>query len=329
LQPLVSIIIPTFNSEKYIAETLESVLQQTYVNWECIIVDDFSTDNTLKIIKQYQEIDNRILHQNKTKNRPKGPSSSRNLAVEIAKGDYLIFLDSDDLLSVNCLKNRVETFKQNPDCDFLVFQMERFFQEPDYTKKSKVVEQNKQKILELFIGLYGDWQVTSPIYKRSFFKTILFKDNLIVYEDLEVAIKAIVKAKNFKIYGIIDSYYRNDENYKNKYNSIEVKIRMAKGFQNMIVCLVHLIQNNSEHTFKNKEIKTYLVKSYKKFFRFTILENAKTLKADNKRIVNLLHTNSILNLKTAFNFYFVDRVLLPFATIKGSGASRLIKFIYK
>lgn len=329
MQPLVSIIIPTYNSEKYIAETLNSVVQQTYVNWECILVDDSSIDTTIDIIEQYIEKEERIVFYKKNSSLPKGPSSSRNFGVEKAKGDYLIFLDSDDLLAITCLENRVEKFNQNKGCDFLVFQMERFFNEPDFTKKSKVVKKNKQKILELFIALHGSWQVTSPIYKRSFFKSITFNAKLMVYEDLEVAIKSILKSKSFKIYDGIDCYYRNDENYKTKYDSTIIKSKMTKAFQSLIITLVDLVQNNSEQTFKNKDIKIALLESYKKLFCFTILENAKTLKEDNKRIVNLLYTNSIVDFKTSIKFYLVNSFLLPFAPIKGSGVSRLIKFIYK
>lgn len=92
---LVSIITPTFNSEKYILETIESVKNQTYHNWEMIIVDDCSNDNTVSLIKNEIRKDHRIrLIQQKNN---VGAAVARNTAIKNAKGKYMAFLDSDDL----------------------------------------------------------------------------------------------------------------------------------------------------------------------------------------------------------------------------------------
>ena len=152
---------------------------------------------------------------------------------------------------------------------------------------------------------------------------------MVVFEDLEVAIKAIVQATDFKIYNTIDCYYRNDANYKEKYNSIEVKTKMVKCFVELLLSLVAVMQKNNENQFQNKEIKSYFVQSYKKFFRFIILENSRAFLDDNKKIVHLLAAHSFLDTKTFFKFILVDRVLLPFASIKGSGVSRIIKKLYQ
>lgn len=95
MEPLVSIITPLYNSEKYIAETIESVLAQTYSNWEMIIVDDCSKDNSTKIVEEYQKKDRRIkLYRNEIN---KGVSYTRNRAIDLSQGKYIAFLDSDDL----------------------------------------------------------------------------------------------------------------------------------------------------------------------------------------------------------------------------------------
>ena len=207
--------------------------------------------------------------------------------------------------------------------------MERFLDEPDFSKKEIVAEQDKNLVLESFIQLHGQWPITAPIYKTAFFKTIGFNSELVVFEDLEVAIKAIVQASDFKIYPAIDCYYRNDANYKEKYNSIEVKTKMVKCFAHLLLSLVAVMQKNQEPVFKNKDIKTCLVQSYKTFFRFTILENSRAFQEDNKKIVHLLAAHSFFDTTTFFKFILVDRVLLPFASIKGSGVSRIIKKLYQ
>ena len=95
---LISIIVPIYNSENYIKKCLDSILAQTYSNLEVILIDDGSTDNSYNICKDYQKKDNRIvLLQQKNA----GVSRARNHGLEVAKGEYIGFVDSDDLLDEN------------------------------------------------------------------------------------------------------------------------------------------------------------------------------------------------------------------------------------
>lgn len=107
---LVSIVTPCYNSEKYIAATIESVQAQTYHQWEMLIVDDCSTDNSAKIIKQYAANDARI-HYYKTAKPSGTPTLPRNIAIEHAKGRYIAFLDSDDLWFPNKLALQIPLFQ--------------------------------------------------------------------------------------------------------------------------------------------------------------------------------------------------------------------------
>lgn len=93
--PLVSIVTPAYNAEEFIADSIDSVLAQTYKNWELIIVDDGSVDNTTDIIKDYLNRDSRIKLIRLTKNM--GAAKARNAAIKKARGKYLAFLDSDDM----------------------------------------------------------------------------------------------------------------------------------------------------------------------------------------------------------------------------------------
>ncbi|OXA89692.1 glycosyltransferase family 2 protein [Flavobacterium hibernum] len=111
-QPLVSIIIPSFNRAHLVGETLISVINQTYKNWECIIVDDNSTDETIKVINSFQEKDNRFKLIIKPKAYKQGPSISKNLGLKIAAGDYIQFLDSDDILKENKIEQQMNLLFQ-------------------------------------------------------------------------------------------------------------------------------------------------------------------------------------------------------------------------
>lgn len=107
---LVSIITPTYNSEKFISETLKSVLNQTYTNWELLITDDLSTDNTVAIIESHAKNDSRIKLFKLEKNS--GAAIARNNSIHNSRGRYIAFLDSDDLWMLNKLELQIEFMKK-------------------------------------------------------------------------------------------------------------------------------------------------------------------------------------------------------------------------
>lgn len=124
--PLISIITPAYNAERFIEETIHSVLEQTYSNWEMIIVDDQSRDKTVEIVKKYVEKDKRIklimLEENG------GSAVARNTAMKNSEGKYIAFLDSDDLWYPNKLEKQLE-FMQANDIAFSFTEFERIQQD--------------------------------------------------------------------------------------------------------------------------------------------------------------------------------------------------------
>lgn len=112
---LVSIVTPNYNCGKYIAETIESVRNQTYTNWEMLIVDDCSTDNSVAIAQSYAQKDSRIHVLIQSKNS--GAALARNRALDEARGEYIAFLDSDDLWLPEKLEKQVSFMRAN-NCDF-------------------------------------------------------------------------------------------------------------------------------------------------------------------------------------------------------------------
>lgn len=116
--PLVSIIIPTYNRAHLIGETLDSVSVQTYTNWECIIVDDGSTDDIESLIKNYIQKDKRFQYHKRPVDRMKGANTCRNYGYELSNGAYIKWFDSDDLMHSDFLKKQVIFLEVNLEIDF-------------------------------------------------------------------------------------------------------------------------------------------------------------------------------------------------------------------
>lgn len=110
MQPLVSIIIPCYNTAQYIAETIQSVVEQTYANWQCIITNDGSTDSTEDVLQKFIAGDSRFTcyAQNNS-----GPSVARNLAISNAQGEYILPLDGDDKISPNYVEECVKAISSS------------------------------------------------------------------------------------------------------------------------------------------------------------------------------------------------------------------------
>ena len=209
--PLVSIIIPCFNREELIQETLNSVINQTYPHWEAIIVDDGSTDNSVAVVNEYFKKDNRIklLLRNR---EPKNASVCRNIGIENSKGKYLIFLDSDDILAPNCLENRVEFMGLNQNIHFAVFQM-AFFDNKGVIENSHITKK-KENYLYSYLSYDLPWQTTCPIWKTSFVceKIGGYNETYPRLQDVEFNTRALMIDKvKFKVLSETepDCYYHN------------------------------------------------------------------------------------------------------------------------
>ena len=109
--PLVSIIIPVYNSEEFLRETIASAISQTWLNKEILIIDDGSTDNSLNVAKKFESEGVKISRQ---ENR--GASAARNYGIDVSKGDFIQFLDGDDIIPVDKIEKQLSVLLKNPNC---------------------------------------------------------------------------------------------------------------------------------------------------------------------------------------------------------------------
>ncbi|HEO98691.1 MAG: glycosyltransferase family 2 protein [Campylobacterales bacterium] len=169
----VTIVTPSYNSEKFIAQTIESVLNQTYREWEMIIVDDKSTDNTVELIEPYAQKDKRIKYIVLEENS--GPAVARNRAIEEAQGRYIAFLDADDLWMPQKLEKQI-TFMQRENIALSYTGYYRFEQSTDQIKDEITVplkvdyhELLKQNIIGCLTAVYDTkivGKVTMPLIRK-------------------------------------------------------------------------------------------------------------------------------------------------------------------
>jgi len=209
---MVSIIIPTYNYAHYLNETLQSVSEQTYTNWECIVIDDGSTDNTSEIVNEFIKKDNRFQYKHQ---QNKGVSAARNLGIKTSKGDYIQFLDGDDLLQTNKIKSQIEIFNKEPTVD-IVYNDVRFFDDgnskllrpslknnkpddwlPKFSAKGKAIVEAFSKINFLVMN--------SPLIKKSTFEKVgYFDQTMKALEDWDFWMRCALENCFF--------YYNGNEN---------------------------------------------------------------------------------------------------------------------
>lgn len=182
--PRVSVVIPAFNASNFLAEAIESILVQSYENWELLIIDDCSDDETFEIASRYQDIDERITVFRNEKNS--GPGACRALGVSKSCGKYISWLDSDDIAVPDRLKFQVSFLEENPEVgvvggSILLFDENsnvklRSYEKTDYLLRKKIFRQNP---------------IASPAstYRYEVFADVgNFKD-LRVCEDLEMLLR--------------------------------------------------------------------------------------------------------------------------------------------
>lgn len=190
---MVSIIIPYYNSERFLRQTLDSVRAQSWQDWECILVDDGSTDRSPEIAEEYAAMDVRFRRILRTR-WPKGVSSARNTGLDVARGTYVIFLDADDLMAPHCLGERVTFLDTRPDLDFAVFQMETF------GDTQSLITHPKKDYLKTFLKFEFIWTVSSPIWKSEFLNRLGgFDTELTRFEDPDLSVRAMVEGGQYRV----------------------------------------------------------------------------------------------------------------------------------
>ncbi|WP_027087251.1 glycosyltransferase family 2 protein [Cohnella panacarvi] len=177
-QPLVSIIIPVYNTEKFVGRALESVLEQTYKNIEVIVVNDGSQDGSGEICDEYSRRDSRVIvvHQINS-----GVSAARNKALEISRGRYIQFVDSDDVI-VSHMTETFVTEMENSDCDIVICGFANVGQERQgISAETRLTETRLFAVSELLVLSYKDSKVAPIVWSSC---NMMFKNDIMQANEL-------------------------------------------------------------------------------------------------------------------------------------------------
>lgn len=209
MSELVSIITPLFNAEKYILKTYASIVAQSYVNWEWVVVDDGSSDKSYQMVASLANKDPRI-KLFKRNRLPQNASTCRNIGVENSLGSYFVFLDADDLLVSTCLTNRVQVMEQFPEIDFGVFRTFSFKEENgDVVLVRELIPNNDLSDLENFLKFNYPWTTTSSFWRKSAIQKLNgFDESFNRLQDPEIHIRAIINNLAYEKFTLVDSYHR-------------------------------------------------------------------------------------------------------------------------
>ncbi len=246
-QPLISIIIPNYNKVKYLSSTLNSIVSQNWQNWEAIIVDDGSTDGSQEIIKEFAESDQR-LHFIQRNRDPKGGSVCRNIGIEFAGGEYMIFFDSDDLMSQYCIEQRINFMRENPELDFAIFPVGTFHMVIGDNKM--IWRPKKGNHLNMFLRHDLPWNIMSPIWKTHFIKNELqgFDESFPRLQDVELHTRALLKPDaRYQINKGLspDCFYRIDHS-RSQQNHLQMLNTMLPGVELFLFKFENLLYNKTQ-----------------------------------------------------------------------------------
>lgn len=249
MMPKISCIIPIYNREQFLSKCINSILSQTFCDFELILVDDGSTDGSLQICQEYANKDSRIKVIHKKNG---GVSSARNAGIEIAQGEYITFVDSDDWIDSNMYEEMLKT-TEKVQCDLIMCGMKKSNKNGEYeilqfnkSSQNKFYT-SKKEVIELFCDLRQDEtfavELHAPVNK--FFKskllngekekTLRFDENMIASEDglfctqyFDKAMSACVVNKSFYNYIYNENSICNISRDLQKQNIINNNIRTLR-----------------------------------------------------------------------------------------------------
>lgn len=236
----ISVIVPIYNTDKYLSQCIESILSQTYRNFEIILIDDNSTDNSAIICDDYAKQDKRIKVIHNENDCVGGVSYNRNLGLKVSTGDFICFVDSDDFIDKELFNVAIECIN-NYDLDAFIYNFKTFNEIKEINKlKSnkdckKFFYNDESAIKELLIGEKFRGMVCNKICKKSLFDGIEFPVGRRYGEDLYVTYRILAKSNKSAFYDKKFYFYR-------MHSESAMHIRKNKEIYDRIIAYEELVE---------------------------------------------------------------------------------------
>jgi glycosyltransferase involved in cell wall biosynthesis len=325
MNPLVSIIIPTYNRAHLIGETLDSILAQTYKNWECIIVDDGSIDNTKETINLYLIEDSRFRYYQRPIDRPKGGNSCRNYGFELSKGSYVKWFDSDDIMYVNFLEVQMRILKNDTNLDFCACQWEYFYKNNSNTKKNYInLKIQNHPLFSYFLEAHV-FITHSPMWKRSFLEgKELFDLKLFRSQEADFHFRMLVFSPNYLLHeDFLFKVRRGHESIESSASSSTARLSVLHYFQKAFYITLKL-----DFPLKEKVLQYLVFRNARQVYVLLIKE-----KSFLKRIKYLYYYKEILYFYNIIGFINASRMIFGFTILlffrKGYDLMNLKSYDYR
>ena len=284
-EPIVSVIMPAYNSEKYIDESIKSIISQSFTKWELIIVDDGSDDSTSEVVKKFLDSDNRIMLIKLKQN--KGSANAKNIGISKARGDYIAIMDADDIMCENRLSLQVSAFERYPDVDIvcgnvitvnnngeLLYYSPKFDAEPKNVINGTIMVRRK-KMLE-----YRTKFVTSHDYdlflrmKSNGYNFMLIREYLIKYRLHGGSIVHQNIMRKYLLAQLAEAFFEQREekgtdDYENFNFSKHIQIEPKDDLLDFLIYVIDNKYSIGDKSYK-RDIKRYFFHSKKIKFRFIL-----------------------------------------------------------
>ena len=269
--PLVSLIIPCYNAEVYLEEMLRSIQGQSFSDWECIIVDDHSTDNSQALIRNFQREDDRFKLFIRPENKPKGGNSCRNYGFTLARGEFINWIDADDILHPDFIKDKIAVILTEPSLDFVLSQTSHFNDHFNYNKiddygPSFTVFKSKDAVTDYVTGKIIYYTFGS-LWRKSFLENKeLFDESIYILQDWEFYIRILLLNPKFEVVNKPLYFHRRHR------SSISGTIRSTQPeiliqYLNVRDKVYHFLE---ERNLMNEQIQEFYFKSYLKLLKSQI-----------------------------------------------------------
>lgn len=247
---IVSIIVPIYNAENFLNRCLDSIVNQTYNNLEIILINDGSADNSLKIMQNYRDIDQRIKCISQEN---KGVSATRNVGLKHAAGDFILFIDADDWIELNMVEKMLNLFESKTDIDIVFCSSDNAENQNDVIKVENLeveIWDNNTQIKEFLMHKKMTGMLWNKLIRRKLFDNILFDEEVGYGEDAQALWKVIKKTRcmavtNEKLYHhVIEISSISHQGYSEvKFSAIkvweEIKADVVRDFSTYL-CLVNV-----------------------------------------------------------------------------------------